>query len=269
MHRRPESSTRPATPIQVATLRSLAAQRGIELGPWLLPRAGTDLPWNLERKQVPRLVRLLLETAPDEPKVRTMPLKLNVGLTKKIGLPEYSSAGASINVEIELDSNLINDPAGFQAQVTTAYEAARAALDDQVARIVEAVPGRQERREDREPRGRPEPERSRASANGHDEPRSRGAERGRGAAAPPPRREPRRDDGRPDRVPTTGSGLWAWLKDQEEHMDGADGLVNAVIDWGKRERIRGRMSEWPRDVVGDAHTYACRWLAGDQDDGRE
>ena len=31
-----------------------------------------------------------------------MPLKLNVGVTKKLGLPEYSSVGASCNLETVL-----------------------------------------------------------------------------------------------------------------------------------------------------------------------
>ena len=33
-----------------------------------------------------------------------MPLKLNVGVSRKVGLPDYGSVGASCNVEVELDS---------------------------------------------------------------------------------------------------------------------------------------------------------------------
>lgn len=35
-----------------------------------------------------------------------MPITLNVGLSKKIGLPDYGSLGASCNVQVELDGSL-------------------------------------------------------------------------------------------------------------------------------------------------------------------
>ena len=35
-----------------------------------------------------------------------MPLTLNVGLSRKVGLPEFSSIGASCGVAVELDSAL-------------------------------------------------------------------------------------------------------------------------------------------------------------------
>ena len=36
-----------------------------------------------------------------------MPLTLNVGLSKKIGQPDYGSLGASCNLAVELDANLL------------------------------------------------------------------------------------------------------------------------------------------------------------------
>lgn len=58
-----------------------------------------------------------------------MPLKLNVGLSKKIGLPEYGSLGASCHVELELTNGLLDgDLAGFQDTPQRAF--ARGQLGD-------------------------------------------------------------------------------------------------------------------------------------------
>jgi hypothetical protein len=64
-----------------------------------------------------------------------MPLKLNVGVSKKLGLPAYSSIGASCNVEVELDSGMVHDPDGFHAQVRVAYAACRQAVHDELVRL--------------------------------------------------------------------------------------------------------------------------------------
>jgi hypothetical protein len=61
-----------------------------------------------------------------------MPLRLNVGVTRKVGLPEYSSVGASCHVEVELDTGLIDDPDGFQDRVRDAYVACQQAVEDEL-----------------------------------------------------------------------------------------------------------------------------------------
>jgi hypothetical protein len=72
-----------------------------------------------------------------------MPLKLNVGVSRKVGLPDYCSAGASCNVEVELDSGLLqHDLGAFHAEVRGAFIAARQAVDDELVRLqAQPAPG--------------------------------------------------------------------------------------------------------------------------------
>ena len=64
-----------------------------------------------------------------------MPLKLTAGVSKKLGLPGYSSVGAICHVELELDSGLIQaDPEAFQAQVRQVYAQCAASVEEELAR---------------------------------------------------------------------------------------------------------------------------------------
>ena len=62
-----------------------------------------------------------------------MAVKINVGVCKKIGLPEYGSAGSHCDIELELDFAALQDPAEFQKRVANAYRLCRDAVESELA----------------------------------------------------------------------------------------------------------------------------------------
>lgn len=62
-----------------------------------------------------------------------MPLKASIGLSKKVGLPDYGSLGASCNLEVELDASIVQDPDSFQEKIRRLYALASQAVVDQLA----------------------------------------------------------------------------------------------------------------------------------------
>ena len=65
-----------------------------------------------------------------------MPLKLSVGLSKKVGQPAYGSLGASCHVEVDLETALVfEDLDGFQQRVRQVYVACNQAVNDELARV--------------------------------------------------------------------------------------------------------------------------------------
>jgi hypothetical protein len=59
-------------------------------------------------------------------------LKLNVGLTKKVGEPNFGSRGASINLEQELDSSLVADPVKLKERIRQLFAVVRSSLAEEV-----------------------------------------------------------------------------------------------------------------------------------------
>lgn len=61
-----------------------------------------------------------------------MPLKINLGLSKKVGEPNYGSRGASINLEVEIDSTLVAEPTKFQERVRQLFGLVRTSLAEEL-----------------------------------------------------------------------------------------------------------------------------------------
>jgi hypothetical protein len=69
-----------------------------------------------------------------------MPLKLSAGISKKMGLPNYGSLGATCHVEVELDAGLLAyDLDGLHQHVHNAYVACSQAVNDELTRHREAM----------------------------------------------------------------------------------------------------------------------------------
>ena len=62
-----------------------------------------------------------------------MPLRLNIGLSKKIGLPDYGSLGASVNLELELDSGAIGDPDRLHQQIRHLFGLAEKSVEEKLS----------------------------------------------------------------------------------------------------------------------------------------
>lgn len=64
-----------------------------------------------------------------------MAMKLSIGFQKKLGLPDYGSAGASCQVEFEIDAGSLRDNLeGFHEKAQRAFAACQQAVNDQLAR---------------------------------------------------------------------------------------------------------------------------------------
>ena len=65
-----------------------------------------------------------------------MPLRLSVGVSRKLGQPGYGSIGAVCAVELELDPGLLrDDPEEFDRRAHSAHAACTRAVDAELARL--------------------------------------------------------------------------------------------------------------------------------------
>ena len=67
-------------------------------------------------------------------------LKLNAGLSRKVGEPDYGSRGASVNLELEVESNLIHDSDGLMDRIRRLFTLARQAVDEELGRAGPSTP---------------------------------------------------------------------------------------------------------------------------------
>ncbi len=59
-------------------------------------------------------------------------LKINVGFNRKVGESNYGSRGASVNLELELDSGLVSEPDRLKDRIRQLFGLAKASVDDEL-----------------------------------------------------------------------------------------------------------------------------------------
>ena len=59
-------------------------------------------------------------------------LKLNAGLSRKVGEPDYGSRGASVHLELELEGSLINDSDALLDRIRRLFQLARQAVEEEL-----------------------------------------------------------------------------------------------------------------------------------------
>ncbi len=63
-----------------------------------------------------------------------MALKANVGVSRKVADNNYGSRGASVNVEVELESALVNEPERFFDRIRQVFRLAQQSIDEELSR---------------------------------------------------------------------------------------------------------------------------------------
>jgi hypothetical protein len=58
-----------------------------------------------------------------------MPLKLNIAMSRKVGEPNYGSRGATVGLEMEVDSNLVDHPRQLHERIARLFRLAKQSVD--------------------------------------------------------------------------------------------------------------------------------------------
>jgi hypothetical protein len=67
-------------------------------------------------------------------------IKLNAGVSRKVGEPNYGSRGASVNVELELESSVVNDTEALYEKIRRLFALAKKSVDEELG-ISASLPG--------------------------------------------------------------------------------------------------------------------------------
>ncbi len=59
-------------------------------------------------------------------------IKLNAGVSRKVGEPNYGSRGASVNVELELESTVVNDTDALHEKIRRLFALAKKSVDEEL-----------------------------------------------------------------------------------------------------------------------------------------
>ena len=61
-----------------------------------------------------------------------MPLKINVGLSRKIGEANYGSRGACVNFEVEVEPTLVEKPDQLRERVRYLFQLAKTSVEEEL-----------------------------------------------------------------------------------------------------------------------------------------
>ena len=61
-----------------------------------------------------------------------MPLKLNIAMSRKVGTPNYGSRGATVGLEMEVDSSLVDQPQQLNERIAHLFSLAEQSIDRQL-----------------------------------------------------------------------------------------------------------------------------------------
>jgi hypothetical protein len=162
-----------------------------------------------------------------------MSMKLFVGVSRKVGLPDYGSVDASCGLELEVESGLLErDLEAFHARVRDAYVAAHQAVHDELARLHAPLEGQAE--------GPARASAGRSTSNGHgkDGPGDHSSQ----YQAAPPR----------GRKPATASQVRAIRAIARRRDAELGGLLRREFDAGRPEDLSLRQASRLIDLLKDA-----------------